>query len=184
MTMTGVNKWISDFLHSMSQEGYWGSSYNDSGGVPKLQVYPCPSTYCRCFDPEAVVGELSSCRYALHGENPNDQCSCNRTGMYACVHVCSYNLILLIFFKVTQLVPPLQTKGFLCGKCAASNGVSTAFNRCVPCSFATVALIPALSESPDMWWCDTAGVDELVSKWSNIENSIQTLCQPTAAFSE
>ena len=135
-----------------------------------MQVYPCPSTYCRCFDPKAVVGELSSCRYALHGENPNDQCSCNRTGMY--VYVCVIQSYMVNFSKVTQLVPPLQTKGFLCGKCAASNGVSTTFNRCVPCSFATVALIPALSESPDMWYCDTAGVDELVSKWTNIEISI------------
>ena len=144
--------------------------------MTKLQVYPCPNTYCRCFDPVAVARQSDSCRYVLDEDAPNNQCSCNRTGVCVCVSVCVhvcvymcvcecmhvcvclficvciYVCVCVISFipQVAQLFPPLQTEGFLCGKCAEGNGISTTFNRCAPCSLATLALIPALSESHDM----------------------------------
>ena len=68
--------------------------------------------------------------------------------IHVCVCVCVY--VISFVPQVTQLFPPLQTEGFLCGKCAEGNGISTTFNRCAPCSLATLALIPALSESHDM----------------------------------
>ena len=61
-----------------------------------------------------------------------------RVCVCVCVSMQSHSCLV-----VTQFSPPLHTKGFLCGKCAKGNGVSTTFNRC----YATVALVPTLSEA-------------------------------------
>ena len=102
----------------------------------------------------------------LNEEEPDEQCSCNRTGVCVCVcvcvHVCVCVRVCVCMCVCTRvyssfanlLIPHFPTKGFLCGRCANGYGVTTTFNRCVPCSVATAALIPALGEAPSR---DVAG---------------------------
>ena len=78
-------------------------------------------------------------------------CACVRVCVCvrACVCVCVCVLVCVqTLYILTWQIPHFPTKGFLCGRCANGYGVTTTFNRCVPCSVATAALIPALGEAP------------------------------------